>query len=159
MTSELVEDEWSASLPGRFSSGERARGTHWIGGWVGPRTGLDDVEKILDPTGTRTPTPRPSSLQSVTIPTELSRLRNLKRKKAKSRTKGHKEARNKWRDRWSQKAVGPVTWPRRSFPTLQYERQIARAHHSLLFVRKTHREGRGHPERGESAAVGYEGRL
>jgi hypothetical protein len=25
---------------------------------VGPRTGLDDVEKILTPTGTRTPTPR-----------------------------------------------------------------------------------------------------
>jgi hypothetical protein len=22
------------------------RGTHWIGGWVGPRAGLDDVEKI-----------------------------------------------------------------------------------------------------------------
>jgi hypothetical protein len=21
------------------------RGTHWIGGWVDPRTGLDDVEK------------------------------------------------------------------------------------------------------------------
>jgi hypothetical protein len=24
---------------------ERATGTHWIGGWVGPRTGLDVVEK------------------------------------------------------------------------------------------------------------------
>jgi hypothetical protein len=24
---------------------ERATGTHWIGGWVGPRTGLDDMEK------------------------------------------------------------------------------------------------------------------
>jgi hypothetical protein len=24
---------------------ERAPGTHWIGGWVGPRAGLDDVEK------------------------------------------------------------------------------------------------------------------
>jgi hypothetical protein len=30
---------------------------HWIGGWVDPRAGLDDVEKILAPTGTRTPTP------------------------------------------------------------------------------------------------------
>jgi hypothetical protein len=28
---------------------------------VGPRTGLDDVEKILDATGTRTPTSRFSS--------------------------------------------------------------------------------------------------
>jgi hypothetical protein len=35
--------------------------THWLGGLVGPRTGLDDVEKILDPTGTRTPALRPSS--------------------------------------------------------------------------------------------------
>jgi hypothetical protein len=25
--------------------GERAPGTNWIGGWVGPRTGLDDVER------------------------------------------------------------------------------------------------------------------
>jgi hypothetical protein len=24
---------------------ERAPGTHWIGGWVGSRSGLDDVEK------------------------------------------------------------------------------------------------------------------
>jgi hypothetical protein len=24
---------------------ERARGTHWVGGLVGPRAGLDDVEK------------------------------------------------------------------------------------------------------------------
>jgi hypothetical protein len=24
---------------------ERAPGTHWIGGWVGPRAGLDDMEK------------------------------------------------------------------------------------------------------------------
>jgi hypothetical protein len=25
--------------------GERAPGTHWIGGWVGPRAGLENVEK------------------------------------------------------------------------------------------------------------------
>jgi hypothetical protein len=43
-TSVLVA-EWSASRPGRFTLRERAFGTHWIGGWVGPRTGLDDVEK------------------------------------------------------------------------------------------------------------------
>jgi hypothetical protein len=41
----LVGGEWSALRPGRFVPGERAPGTHWIGGWVGPRTGLDDVEK------------------------------------------------------------------------------------------------------------------
>jgi hypothetical protein len=31
--------------PGRFTPGERAPRTHWIGGWVNPRAGLDDVEK------------------------------------------------------------------------------------------------------------------
>jgi hypothetical protein len=50
-------------------------GDKCIGGWVGPRAGLDDVEKVLDPTGTRTPTPRSSTYQAVTIPTALSRLR------------------------------------------------------------------------------------
>jgi hypothetical protein len=28
-----------------FTPQGRAPGIHWIGGWVGPRTGLDDVEK------------------------------------------------------------------------------------------------------------------
>jgi hypothetical protein len=44
LTSVVVGGEWSASLPGRFTPGERVPGTHWIGGWVGPRAGLDDVE-------------------------------------------------------------------------------------------------------------------
>jgi hypothetical protein len=35
----------SASGPDRFTPGERAPGTHLIGGWVGPRSGLDVVEK------------------------------------------------------------------------------------------------------------------
>jgi hypothetical protein len=43
-TSVLV-GEWSASRPDRFTPGERAPDTHWIGGWVDPRAGLDDVEK------------------------------------------------------------------------------------------------------------------
>jgi hypothetical protein len=37
--------EWSASCHGRFTPWERAPRTHWIGGWVVPRTSLDDVEK------------------------------------------------------------------------------------------------------------------
>jgi hypothetical protein len=45
LTSALVGGEWSASRPGRFTPGERVPGTHWIGGWVDPRPGLDDVEK------------------------------------------------------------------------------------------------------------------
>jgi hypothetical protein len=45
LTSALFGGKWSASRPGRFTPGKRATGTHWIGGWVDPRTGLDDMEK------------------------------------------------------------------------------------------------------------------
>jgi hypothetical protein len=45
LTSALDGCEWSASRPGRFTPGGRAPGTHWIGGWVGPRAGLDYMEK------------------------------------------------------------------------------------------------------------------
>jgi hypothetical protein len=45
MTSRLIGDEWSASGPGRFTPDERAPGTYWIGGWVGPRIGLVNVER------------------------------------------------------------------------------------------------------------------
>jgi hypothetical protein len=45
LTSTLDGDEWSASLPGRFTLEERAPRTHCIGGWVGPRAGLGAVEK------------------------------------------------------------------------------------------------------------------
>jgi hypothetical protein len=37
LTSALDGGEWSASRTGRFTPRERAPGTHWIGGWVGPR--------------------------------------------------------------------------------------------------------------------------
>jgi hypothetical protein len=59
MTSAQAGAEWPASYPGRFTPGERAPDR--IGGWVGPRAGQEGVEKILDYTGTRTPTPRQSS--------------------------------------------------------------------------------------------------
>jgi hypothetical protein len=45
LTSALVGGEWLVSLPDRFTPGERAPGTHWTGGWVDPRDGLDDLEK------------------------------------------------------------------------------------------------------------------
>jgi hypothetical protein len=45
LTSALVGGDWSPSRPSRFTPGERTPGTNWIGGWVGPRAGLDDVEK------------------------------------------------------------------------------------------------------------------
>jgi hypothetical protein len=51
-------------------------GTHWIGGRVRPRSRSEQrrEEKILDPTWTRTPTPRWPSPSPVAIPTTLSRL-------------------------------------------------------------------------------------
>jgi hypothetical protein len=45
LTSPLAGGEFSASLPGLFTPGERAPGTHWIRDWVDPRAGLDDLEK------------------------------------------------------------------------------------------------------------------
>jgi hypothetical protein len=45
LISALVGGEWSASRPGHFTPGEKAPGTHYIGGWVGPRAGLDNVDK------------------------------------------------------------------------------------------------------------------
>jgi hypothetical protein len=40
LTSALVGGEWSISRPVSFTPG-----THWIGGWVDLREGLDDLEK------------------------------------------------------------------------------------------------------------------
>jgi hypothetical protein len=41
----LPGGEWSASCPCCFTPRQRASGTHWIGGWLDPRAGLDNVEK------------------------------------------------------------------------------------------------------------------
>jgi hypothetical protein len=45
MISALDCGDRSDSRPGRFNPVKNTPGTHWIGGWVGPRTGLDAVEK------------------------------------------------------------------------------------------------------------------
>jgi hypothetical protein len=69
LTSALVAGEWSASRPVRFIAG-----THCVGGWVGPRAGLNDVEKrkfLTLPGLELRPLGRPA--HSVTIPTALSR--------------------------------------------------------------------------------------
>jgi hypothetical protein len=45
LTSALAKGEWSTSRPGRFTPGERAPGSHWIGGWEDPTIGLNDVKR------------------------------------------------------------------------------------------------------------------
>jgi hypothetical protein len=44
LNSALVGGERSASRPGRFTPGERAPR---VGGWVGPKAGLDDAQRSL----------------------------------------------------------------------------------------------------------------
>jgi hypothetical protein len=82
LTSALVEGEWSASRPGRFTLGKRASSTHWIGGWVGLRAGLDGMEKWkfltlleleLRPLGRPI---RSQSLYRLRYPDSMVRLRN-----------------------------------------------------------------------------------
>jgi hypothetical protein len=65
LTPALDGGERSASRPGRFTPRERAPGTHWIGGWVGPRAVLDARwrEKFPTPPGNRNLEPQSSSPQ------------------------------------------------------------------------------------------------
>jgi len=61
LTSALDGGEWSASRPGRFTPKERASGTHWIRGWVGPRAGLGTMVRRNIPSPYRDTNPRSSS--------------------------------------------------------------------------------------------------
>jgi hypothetical protein len=65
LTSALDGGEWSASRHNRFTPRERAPGTHWIGGWVGPRTVLDAVMKRKIPSPRRESKPRTPIVQPV----------------------------------------------------------------------------------------------
>jgi hypothetical protein len=68
LTLALAEGEWSASRPGRFALGETAPSTHWIGGWVDPRAGLDNLEKrkfLTPPVPELQPLDRPVRSQSL----------------------------------------------------------------------------------------------
>jgi hypothetical protein len=52
LTSALDGDEWSASLPGCFTTGENAPDTRCVGGWVQSRSGRCEEHKDLDMPGT-----------------------------------------------------------------------------------------------------------
>jgi hypothetical protein len=65
LTSALDGGEWSASRLGRFTPRERAPGTHWIEGWVGPRAVPDMVVKRKIPSPLRDSNPRIPNVQPV----------------------------------------------------------------------------------------------
>jgi hypothetical protein len=82
LTSALPGGEWSASRSDHFTTGGRTPGIHWVRGWMGPRTVLDDVEKWKSRIQ-RDPNFDPSAMQSVAsrytdcaipAPTETSSL-------------------------------------------------------------------------------------
>jgi hypothetical protein len=67
-------DEWSASLHGRFIPHGKKTSTHWIGCWVSHQSRSEwfgEHKNNLVLPGIEF---RPSSLQAIAIPTELSRL-------------------------------------------------------------------------------------
>jgi hypothetical protein len=65
LTSALDGGEWLASRPGRFTPRERTPGTHWTGGWVGPRAVLDAVVKRKISSPRRESNPRTRIVQPV----------------------------------------------------------------------------------------------
>jgi hypothetical protein len=72
LTSALDGGEWSASCPGRFTPRENARGTHLIGCWVGPRSGLDVAVKREIPSLYRDSNTRSSSAYPSAVPLSYS---------------------------------------------------------------------------------------
>jgi hypothetical protein len=76
LTSALDGGDWSVSRLGRFAARERITGTHWIGGWVGPRAGLNTLSKIEIPSPRRESNPNHPIVQPVDsrYTTGLSRL-------------------------------------------------------------------------------------
>jgi hypothetical protein len=69
LISAAVWGEWSASHPSCFISGEKDLSIHWIRGWVGSRTCLDDVEKRKLMIMIQTQMSQSSSLKPVIIQT------------------------------------------------------------------------------------------
>jgi hypothetical protein len=65
LNSALDGGEWSDSRPGRFTPRERAPGTHWTGGWVGPRAVPDAMVKRKIPSPHRESNPRTLIVQPI----------------------------------------------------------------------------------------------
>jgi hypothetical protein len=65
LISALDGGERSASRPGHFTPRERATGTQWTGGWVGPRAVLDAVVKRKVPSPLQELNPRTLIVQPV----------------------------------------------------------------------------------------------
>jgi hypothetical protein len=78
MTSALDGGKWEDSHSVRFTHGDKAPSTYWIGGWVGPRAGLDALEKreISSPAGD--PTATVQTITRLYIQTELCRLLHVR---------------------------------------------------------------------------------
>jgi hypothetical protein len=76
LTLQLYGDEWSASRSCRFTLGNMTPSTHWIGGWVSSRAGLDVTEdiKISCPCRKTNPGCSARSLVAILVQTELSRF-------------------------------------------------------------------------------------
>jgi hypothetical protein len=71
-----VDGEWSASRLLHFTpSRERTPGTHWIGGWVGPRASLDAVVKRKIPSPCRDSNPLSPSAVPRSYPGSLNTFR------------------------------------------------------------------------------------
>jgi hypothetical protein len=67
LNSALDGGGWSASRPDHFTPREKAPGTHWIGGWVGPKTVLDAVVKRKIPSSRRESKSRSPTVQPVNL--------------------------------------------------------------------------------------------
>jgi hypothetical protein len=65
LTSALDGGEWLASRSGRLTPRERAHGTHWIRGWMGPRAVVDAVVKRKIPSPCQESNPRTPIVQPI----------------------------------------------------------------------------------------------
>jgi hypothetical protein len=77
LTSALGIGDWSASHTSRFTLGKRTSSTHCVGGWVGPRAGLNVASEGKSPVLCRELYSGLPFRSLHTILTELFRLRDV----------------------------------------------------------------------------------